>query len=137
MSLRPSSSLIDTPIMEKIVHTAKQTVNANVLKPSARYWSPRVTPSSTCMMFPRQNLVVANNNQRETLTEKRPPCKLAELKISGKSREADSLEPSCARGPEMAPLPRSHRNLSGGLGALPAAGIGFPTVNVRGKSHDL
>ncbi len=33
----PRSCLIFTPMIEKIVHTAKQTVKAKVLSPSARY----------------------------------------------------------------------------------------------------
>src|SRR5690554_4211913 len=39
VSVRPSSSLIRMPMMEKMVQTAKQRVNAKVDKPSARYWS--------------------------------------------------------------------------------------------------
>ena len=42
-SLRPRSAWILTPMMEKIVHTAKQTVKANVLMPSATFCWPRVT----------------------------------------------------------------------------------------------
>ena len=37
VSLSPSSCLIRTPMIEKIVQTAKHTVNAKVLSPKARY----------------------------------------------------------------------------------------------------
>jgi hypothetical protein len=40
VSLRPSSRLICTPMIEKIVHTAKHAVKAAVLIPSAMRWSP-------------------------------------------------------------------------------------------------
>ena len=38
-----------TITLEKMVQTAKQTVNANVLNPRARYWSARETESTACI----------------------------------------------------------------------------------------
>src|SRR5688500_7711381 len=40
------------PIMEKIVHTAKQTVKEMVDSQSARFWSPEVTLLRSCMGLP-------------------------------------------------------------------------------------
>ena len=49
VSLSPRSFLICTPMMEKIVQTAKQTVKAIVESHSARLWSPRRTPATSFM----------------------------------------------------------------------------------------
>ena len=45
----PRSCLILTPMIEKIVQTAKHTVNEKVLNPSARYRSPLDTPVRSCI----------------------------------------------------------------------------------------
>ncbi|MCA8884380.1 MAG: hypothetical protein KDA50_11645, partial [Rhodobacteraceae bacterium] len=41
-----------TPMMEKIVHTAKQAVKATVLSPRARVWSEREAVAVVCMTEP-------------------------------------------------------------------------------------
>jgi uncharacterized membrane protein len=46
LSLRPSSVLMRGPMIEEIVHTAKQTVKAKVERTRALHCSLRVTPSS-------------------------------------------------------------------------------------------
>ena len=38
-------------MIEKIVHTAKHTMNDNVLEPMARYWSPLVTSRISCILL--------------------------------------------------------------------------------------
>ncbi|MBB5518464.1 hypothetical protein [Amphiplicatus metriothermophilus] len=47
VSLNPRSSLICKPMIEKMVHTAKHAVKANVLSHSAR----RCSPVETCARF--------------------------------------------------------------------------------------
>ena len=52
LSLSPSSVFICTPMIEKIVQTAKHTVKAKVLSPSALYWSEDVIVSCDVMTCP-------------------------------------------------------------------------------------
>ncbi len=49
VSFRPSSPFMATPMIEKIVHTAKHAVKAIVLSPSARFWSAREAVAADCM----------------------------------------------------------------------------------------
>ena len=49
VSFRPSSPLMATPMMEKIVQTAKQAVKAMVLRLNARVWSAREAVATVCM----------------------------------------------------------------------------------------
>ena len=49
VSFRPSSCLISIPMIAKIVQTAKQMVNANVLRPSARCCCPALMVSRSGM----------------------------------------------------------------------------------------
>src|SRR5487761_2256267 len=52
VSLRPSCCLIWMPMMAKIVHTAKQTVNAMVDIQSARLCPGMLVAALACMMTP-------------------------------------------------------------------------------------
>ena len=49
VSLNPRLALICRPIIEKIVHTAKQTVNARVLEANILFCSELVTPVKLCI----------------------------------------------------------------------------------------
>ena len=53
VSLSPRSCLIWMPMMEKIVHTAKQTVKAMVDIHSARLWPATLATALACIVVPR------------------------------------------------------------------------------------
>ena len=53
VSLKPRSCWILTPMIEKIVHTAKHTVNAKVLIQSAAFCCPRWTPPRSAIATPK------------------------------------------------------------------------------------
>ena len=54
VSLRPSSALISTPMIAKIVQTEKQIVNATVLRPSARLLSAELAVLVDAIGNPRR-----------------------------------------------------------------------------------
>src|SRR5690606_7038369 len=81
VSLRPSSCLICTPMMEKSVHTAKQMVKAKVLPHSAICCWPGVTERGTSMV----ELLQGKPGRRgKSALAPPPPCSWCHYNAAGR-----------------------------------------------------